>query len=171
MVAFPTFRTRDLACNPGMCPDWESNRRPCGSQAGAQSTQPHQPGLSFDLFMIDILTGAGRYLVPLVCIVPLRIRDVEHLFVLLVAICMSSLEETVQALCPFAMRLFYYFCILSTELRESLMHFGYEPLTGRMACKRGLPFYRAPAHLGDGFLCCAGAFQFDTVPLVCFCFC
>ena len=24
--------TGDLAPNPGMCPDWESNRRPCGSQ-------------------------------------------------------------------------------------------------------------------------------------------
>ena len=24
--------TGDLACNPGMCPDWESNQRPFGSQ-------------------------------------------------------------------------------------------------------------------------------------------
>ena len=35
----------DLAHNPGMCPDWESNQQPFGSQAGAQSTLPHQPGL------------------------------------------------------------------------------------------------------------------------------
>ena len=34
----------DLAHNPGMCPDWESNWRLFGSQAGAQSTGPHQPG-------------------------------------------------------------------------------------------------------------------------------
>ena len=34
----------DLAHNPGMCPDWESNQRLFGSQAGTQSTQPHQPG-------------------------------------------------------------------------------------------------------------------------------
>ena len=27
--------------------DWESNRRPSGSQAGTQSTEPHQPGLGF----------------------------------------------------------------------------------------------------------------------------
>ena len=38
---------RDLARNPGMCPDWESNQRPFGSQAGAQSTEPHQAGLFF----------------------------------------------------------------------------------------------------------------------------
>ena len=37
----------DLAHNPGMCPDWESNQRPFGLQAGAQSTEPHQPGPEF----------------------------------------------------------------------------------------------------------------------------
>ena len=39
----------DLACNPGMYPDWESNQRPFGLQAGAQSTEPHQPGLQRSL--------------------------------------------------------------------------------------------------------------------------
>ena len=34
----------DLAHNPGVCPDWESNQRPFGLQAGTQSTEPHQPG-------------------------------------------------------------------------------------------------------------------------------
>ena len=24
--------------------DWKSKQQPCGSQAGAQSTEPHQPG-------------------------------------------------------------------------------------------------------------------------------
>ena len=37
--------TGDLARNPGTCPDWDSNWRPFGSQAGPQSTEPHQPGL------------------------------------------------------------------------------------------------------------------------------
>ena len=39
--------TGDLACNPGMCPGWESNWQPFGSQAWAQSTELHQPGLYF----------------------------------------------------------------------------------------------------------------------------
>ena len=30
--------TGDLAHKPGMCPDWESNWGPFGSQAGTQST-------------------------------------------------------------------------------------------------------------------------------------
>ena len=30
---------------------WESNLRPFGSRAGAQSTEPHQPGLLVDSYM------------------------------------------------------------------------------------------------------------------------
>ena len=44
VVASCAHPTGDLAHNPGMCPDWESNLRPFGSQSGAQSTEPHQPG-------------------------------------------------------------------------------------------------------------------------------
>ena len=32
------------ATHPGMCPDWESNMQPFGSQADTQSIEPHQPG-------------------------------------------------------------------------------------------------------------------------------
>ena len=39
-------RTGDVAGILGMCPDWELNQRPFGLQAGAQSTEPHQPGLT-----------------------------------------------------------------------------------------------------------------------------
>ena len=39
----------NMTRNPGLCPDWESNRRPFGLQSGTQSTEPHQPGL-FVLF-------------------------------------------------------------------------------------------------------------------------
>ena len=44
-VASHTPPTRDLAHNPGICPDQESNLPPSGSQASAQSTEPHQPEL------------------------------------------------------------------------------------------------------------------------------
>ena len=33
-----------LACNPGMCPDWESNPWPVGLLDDAQPTEPHQSG-------------------------------------------------------------------------------------------------------------------------------
>ena len=44
VFASHTPPTGDLARNPGMCPDWESNQQPFGSQASPQSTEPHQPG-------------------------------------------------------------------------------------------------------------------------------
>ena len=34
---------------PRHVPNWESNQRPFGSQAGTQSTEPHQPGLLLTL--------------------------------------------------------------------------------------------------------------------------
>ena len=37
----------DLAHNSGMCPDWELSQQPLSSQAGTQSTEPHQPGPIF----------------------------------------------------------------------------------------------------------------------------
>ena len=42
--------TGDLAHNPGMHPDWESNQWPFSSQAGTQPTEPHQPGLNLEFY-------------------------------------------------------------------------------------------------------------------------
>ena len=50
VVASHTSPAGDLACNPGVCPDWDSNQRPFGPQASTQSTEPHQPG-HFFLFL------------------------------------------------------------------------------------------------------------------------
>ena len=50
VVASCTPPTGDLAHNPGMCPDWESNWQPFGSQAQAQSTELHQPRLYTPFF-------------------------------------------------------------------------------------------------------------------------
>ena len=44
LVASHTPPTGDLARNPDMCPEWELNLLPFGSQASTQSTEPHQPG-------------------------------------------------------------------------------------------------------------------------------
>ena len=44
----------NLACNPGVCPDRESNWQPCRSQASAQSTDPHQPGCFLFLKIVFI---------------------------------------------------------------------------------------------------------------------
>ena len=63
VVASHTPHTGDLACNPGMCPDWESNRQPLGLQAHAQSTEQYQPGLNSvfisRLFYLTIKNGCN----------------------------------------------------------------------------------------------------------------
>ena len=41
VVASHASPTGDLACNPGVCPDWELNQKPLGLQVGAQSTETH----------------------------------------------------------------------------------------------------------------------------------
>ena len=48
VVASHAPRTGDLACNPGICPDWESNWRPFDSQAGTQPLSHISQGFSID---------------------------------------------------------------------------------------------------------------------------
>ena len=47
--------TGDLACNPGMCPDWEWNEWPFGSPASTQSTETYQPDLFSFLFFFSLV--------------------------------------------------------------------------------------------------------------------
>ena len=56
VVAFCEPPTGDLALNSGICPDWELNWRTLGLQAGAQSTEPHQPGfICFALRIFNLI--------------------------------------------------------------------------------------------------------------------
>ena len=50
----PTGWGPELACNPGMCRDQESNCPPFGSQAGAQTTEPHQPACFINIIVLSL---------------------------------------------------------------------------------------------------------------------
>ena len=52
MVASRTSPTEDLACNPGMWPDWELNLQPFVSKACTQSTELRQPRLKDFIYFI-----------------------------------------------------------------------------------------------------------------------
>ena len=88
MVASCAPCTRDLDHNPAMYPDWESNRQPFGSQAGAQSTEPHQLGQHFynyhlfsvvRTFRIHTLSSFLVYNTALLTVTTiLYIRSTEH---------------------------------------------------------------------------------------------
>ena len=50
-----------LGCNTGMRPDRESNWQPFASQAGTQTTEPHQPMLLV-IFVKSLAIGIGTSL-------------------------------------------------------------------------------------------------------------
>ena len=60
VAASSTPVTGGLTQNPGMCPDWELNWRPFASQAGAQSTKPHQPGPNLYFFIRSLFPPLSR---------------------------------------------------------------------------------------------------------------
>ena len=60
-LLFTRAPTENLALNRGMCPDWESNPQLFSSQAGAQSTEPHQPGLNYIFLKKDKQQVNGKY--------------------------------------------------------------------------------------------------------------
>ena len=127
---------------------------PTNSAQSSLFSTPSPTLIISSFWLIDNLKGMRWYPIVVLTGISLMMSDVEHLFMFLLAICISSLEKCLfRSSAHFLIGIFSFFAI---ELYKFFMYFGYQLLIWYMVFKYYLPL--SPLHFISCFFCCTEAF-------------